>query len=483
MLSIKKRLAVAVASFAAGMPTQLLAQELTGIKCPSTASTLPPCSFDGTVDSTTLSQQVEIGIGKSENIYETSRVALDGRFSDYSGNSADAYYKFTSPSIRPYNGSSSLDQKPGQFSGPVTHTELVIRSINAKLDTSTGGAMGVTISSTPGAPLMNGNSVVMTGRYGQVDSRAVPFGSAEGIATVSVGSRGNLNLSTQVTSKEELTRLDEFGLITPMVSVTGGIAMNGSKVSSLADGVAAQDAVNKRQLDAESTARASADAELLKAINQFSSGAVPPENVLKAQLAAEATTREDADRQIGNQISTESQMRVDADARLNTSIATEAQTRAATDTQLTSALNTETSTRMQADLQTNQRIDVERDQREALASAVANETNARVAADVRLDARIDALGGRVDEIDSRLDRMEDHVRSGTAVALAMGGAAFLSDMKFNLTANVATYGGAHAGAMQVGALINPHVAINAGVASGFNKYGKTAARAGVTFGW
>jgi len=56
-------------------------------------------------------------------------------------------------------------------------------------------------------------------------------------------------------------------------------------------------------------------------------------------------------------------------------------------------------------------------------------------------------------------------------------------MKFNLTANVATYDGAHAGSIQMGLLVSPNVALNAGVASGFNRRGKTAARAGVTIGW
>jgi hypothetical protein len=32
-------------------------------------------------------------------------------------------------------------------------------------------------------------------------------------------------------------------------------------------------------------------------------------------------------------------------------------------------------------------------------------------------------------------------------------------------------------------LVSPHVALNAGVAKGFNKRGKTAARAGVTLGF
>ena len=60
---------------------------------------------------------------------------------------------------------------------------------------------------------------------------------------------------------------------------------------------------------------------------------------------------------------------------------------------------------------------------------------------------------------------------------------FLPGTKFNLTANVATYGGAQAGAIQMNALVSENVAINAGVATGFNKGGQTAARVGLTFGW
>ena len=65
----------------------------------------------------------------------------------------------------------------------------------------------------------------------------------------------------------------------------------------------------------------------------------------------------------------------------------------------------------------------------------------------------------------------------------MGGAAFLPGMKFNLTANVATYDGAQAGSFQLGGMISDNVAVNAGVATSFSSGGKTAARVGVTIGW
>jgi len=100
-----------------------------------------------------------------------------------------------------------------------------------------------------------------------------------------------------------------------------------------------------------------------------------------------------------------------------------------------------------------------------------------------LSGRVGAIEGRVAAIEGQLSRFDKRIASSTAVAVAMGGAAFLPDMKFNLTANVGTYDGAHAGALQLGALVSPHVALNAGVATGFNKQGSTAGRVGVTFGW
>ena len=65
----------------------------------------------------------------------------------------------------------------------------------------------------------------------------------------------------------------------------------------------------------------------------------------------------------------------------------------------------------------------------------------------------------------------------------MGGATFLPGSKFSMTANLATYDGAQAGSFQLSALVSDNVALNAGVATAFNKGGKTAGRVGVTFGF
>jgi len=186
-------------------------------------------------------------------------------------------------------------------------------------------------------------------------------------------------------------------------------------------------------------------------VTGLGAGIDPADAVNKAQLDAEAATRAAADTQLAQAIGTEAGTRAAADTQLAHAIGTEADTRAAVDTQL--------------------------------AQGLASETSARIAADANLSSRLDGLSSRVDALNGRIDKVQRRADAGTAVAVAMGGAVFLPDMHFNLTTNVATYGGAHAGAVQVGAVVSRHVAFNAGVATGFNRGGQTAGRAGFTVGW
>jgi hypothetical protein len=302
-----------------------------------------------------------------------------------------------------------------------TFNSLAVNSIDVNVeygditDISTGESFTYNISSVNPTAISN-NSTALAGVY-QSDSSssgAIVYGTLSGTATV-VAANGAplftpspfpLDASGNPTggwvspfaldyalTAVETTRLDETGLTTPKVEVTQGIEMNGSKVTGLAAGTAATDAVNKGQLDAEAT------------------------------------------------------------------------------------------TRQNADLALTQRIATEENARAALNGALTSETNARLAADLGLQNQIGALGNRVGNLEAHVAELDDRVASSTAIAVAMGGATFLPGMKFNLTANVATYDGAHAGSLQIGALVSDHVAVNAGVATGFNRRGKTAGRVGVTFGW
>lgn len=102
---------------------------------------------------------------------------------------------------------------------------------------------------------------------------------------------------------------------------------------------------------------------------------------------------------------------------------------------------------------------------------------AGIAADISGLEAMDAI------LSSRIGDVDDRSRSGTAVAIAMGGAAFLPDKQFNVTGNLGFYRSAWAGAMNINALVGTNAAINAGIGAGFNKKGKIGGRVGFTFGW
>lgn len=296
------------------------------------------------------------------------------------------------------------------------------------------------------------NATALSGTYSSTDGKIV-FGTISGEARVVKspppialdnpfgGTAEFLSpfaLALDVTSTVQ-TQLDETGLVTPKIAVTNGIEMNNSKITGLAAGTAPGDAVNYSQLQAEASQRAA----------------------------------------IGTALQTETQARVAGDANLANQIEVEASRRAAVGV----ALQEETRTRAAADLTLSNQIQSEAAKRAALGDALLDETRARVAGDLVLSNRLGAVESRVATLASRIDRQDAKIASSTALAVAMGGAVFLPGMKFNLTANVGTYEGAHAGSIQFGALVSPHVAVNAGVATGFNKGGKTAGRVGFTLGW
>jgi len=319
-----------------------------------------------------------------------------------------------------------------------SNVNFAVNSINAGfsggLETDDGGEYEFAYETESPESIINGNSVALTGRFhGTSGSGAIQFGKIGGTATLLTTPQltdypawaGGTNyalyspfgleyaLTTQIT-----TQLDENGLITPAIMVTDGIEMNGSKVTGLAAGTNATDAVNKAQLDSEAQARIAADVGLANG------------------LANEAATR------------------------------------------------------AQADTLLNQRIAAEEAARAQVAADLQSEANARAAADLALGTQINALGaqldtltGRVDTLETRVDKLDRKVAASTAIAVAMSGNSFLPNTKFNLTANVSTYDGAQAGAFQMGAMLSDNVAVNAGVATSFNKGGKTAGRVGFTVGW
>jgi hypothetical protein len=320
--------------------------------------------------------------------------------------------------------------------------------------------------------------------------------------------------------------------------VAVGDAVNVGQLTAEATTRAADDATLQANIDAEATTRAADDATLQANIDAEATTRAAEDTVLRTAIATEVTDRTAADTVLRTAIATEvtdrqaavtaeATTRAAADTVLRTAIATEVTDRTAADTVLRTAVNTEVTERKAADTVLQTAITTEVADRKAAvtaeetarvagdvslrtaittesttrAAAVAAETTARTAAvstltnnlaaeasarqaaDLALGTRIDGVNARVGALETRVDSVARAASAGTAVAVALSGGAFLPDVKYNLTANVATYDGAHAVAAQFGAMVSKNFAVNAGVATSLNRGGKTAARAGFTFGW
>jgi hypothetical protein len=447
--------------------------------CSSKYFTAPPCTQIDNRTVTAIDQTIT-NVGGTPMISGDYNVALNGStvYEDGFALSLQASYvgHLSSQPLVPPN--TPVDPSVSAFTS-FTDEKAQILSVSGEATLYYPGGAGLASLHVTG---IQGNAATVGGTFSNVSMvsasyqpAALEYGVVTGTLTVTPNNTVYATPTTAPfytrldTTATVTTKLDETGLTTPTISVSDGIQMNGSRVTGLGAGVDPTDAVNKAQLDAEAMTRATADTQLAQAIG------------------TEANTRATADTQLAQAIGTEANTRATADTQLAQAIGTEAGTRAAADTQLVQAIGTEANTRAAADTQLGRAIDTEAGTRAAvdtqLAQGLASETSARIAADVNLSSRLDGLSSRVDALNGRIDKVQRRADAGTAVAVAMGGAVFLPDMHFNLTANVATYGGAHAGAVQVGAVVSRHVAFNAGVATGFNRGGQTAGRAGFTVGW
>lgn len=154
-------------------------------------------------------------------------------------------------------------------------------------------------------------------------------------------------------------RLDRYGIntknqIMQLISYKGiklyGENRSSINITNLADGNTPDDAVNKRQLDAEITRATNAE-------NTENKRAKAAEQQLQANIDAEVHARENADTALHNDIVTEQGARMSEDADLLAAINKEKEDRAAADTTLQANINTEKSERTAADNKTNERID------------------------------------------------------------------------------------------------------------------------------
>lgn len=154
-------------------------------------------------------------------------------------------------------------------------------------------------------------------------------------------------------------RLDRYGVnaknqVMQLIAYQGiklyGDNRSAITITNLADGITPDDAVNKRQLDAEVTRATNAEDTEKKR-------AQAAEQQLQANIDAEVHARENADTALHNDIVTEQGERMAEDADLLAAINKEKEDRAAADVTLQANINTEKSERTAADNATNSRID------------------------------------------------------------------------------------------------------------------------------
>jgi trimeric autotransporter adhesin len=109
-------------------------------------------------------------------------------------------------------------------------------------------------------------------------------------------------------------------------------------------------------------------------------------------------------------------------------------------------------------------------------------TNLSVSNMVSLSANMTALQQNVALMSENLQHGLNQAYEGTAVAIAMSGAALPDNKHFAVTSNWGNFRGTNAMSFIAQARISDHVVANAAFAGGF-QYGGVGTRAGLTFAW
>ncbi|WP_298286286.1 YadA-like family protein [Novosphingobium sp.] len=285
-------------------------------------------------------------------------------------------------------------------------------------------------------------------------------------------------------------------------TVSVGSAGAERRIVNVASAVAATDAVNKAQFDAESTQRQAAEAMLQSNIAAEAGLRVAGDAALQSAVDAEVMARSAGDLALQNAVDAEAATRAAAVMTLQGAINSEASTRAAADMTLQGAINSEASTRAAADTNLQNAVNAEATTRAAAVASLQSglsaeaatrlaadnaEANARAAADNQLQTQINTLGtslfsltGRVTTLENTVRQDRQDARRGIAAAVAMTQAPMPSAPgKVSYSVNVANFRDEQAvSASMAMRLRGPStMAVTAGVAYGGGS--NTAVRVGV----
>jgi hypothetical protein len=113
---------------------------------------------------------------------------------------------------------------------------------------------------------------------------------------------------------------------------------------------------------------------------------------------------------------------------------------------------------------------------------VTTDANGNLAAANFSPQSINQLSANVALLQENLQHGLNQAYEGTAIAIAMGGAALPDNKRFAVTTNWGNFRGTNAMSLVAQMRISPNVVANAGFAGGF-QYGGVGSRAGLTFAW
>ncbi|MEI6486201.1 MAG: hypothetical protein WCO11_08020 [Sphingomonadales bacterium] len=334
----------------------------------------------------------------------------------------------------------------------------------------------------------NGNALTVSTTSGDVSASGIEYAVSTGTATFDA-STGLLTASNPTYTSR--TNIGSNGLTTTGsvntntlnatgMSVLNGIDNGGKAITNIANGTNATDAANVGQVSAavaaEATRATAAETALDTRVTKNTSDIAANTTA----IAAEATRATAAETALNTRV-TKNTSDITANAA---AIVAEANRATAAE----GALDTRV-TKNTGDITANAAAIVAEATRataaeNALGARVTAETSRALAAETQLSNKIDAETSRAQGAEKQLDL---RINASTAMAAALGGGMFLPNTHFNLSANVATYKGATAAAVQGAYIVSPHVALTAGAsfminAGGANNNG-TLGRVGVTVGW
>ncbi|MFT4175516.1 MAG: hypothetical protein QM627_02565 [Luteolibacter sp.] len=293
---------------------------------------------------------------------------------------------------------------------------------------------------------------------GDIDFTSAAFDSAR-TSTPLANTGGNLSVGGNATIAGQTT--------------TNGIDNSGEKITGVADGTAASDAVNKGQLDAEATARANADTALQNNIDTEAATRAAEDTLIRDEfraadtalqnnINAEAATRASEDAHIRNEFRT-------ADTALQNNIDAEAATRASEDAHIRNEFRT-ADANIIADY--TQKIDAEESARIFNDNQIRDEFRA-ADADIRNEFRA---------ADRKLKRAIDKNTRGIAMVAAMTNTRVEAGKTHGVDFNISQFSSSTGFAFGYANRINDKVQLQAALASS-EDFEEAVGRIGVSVQW